>query len=487
MEQQRRANGKKIPSQVLKKSKEKRAMGIAFVILVVAVVFGVYSVVSAAVSRFNWKLDLTEGQVFQMTDTTREVLDNLDQDITILCCNASASADTNVVEVLNRYAALSPHIQVDYVDLLANPSLVETYAKKNITLEKDGVLVTCGTNAQFINWIDLYEVNTYTDSSGTQKYTLTGLKAESQLTGAIVNVTTQEMVGLVFTAGHSEVVPDALKNLIGTSNYKVDQVVLNIDKIPDQAKTLVIAGAKRDFSEREIQLLDDFMKNGGDLMIFRDPEIASLPNLDSYLQRWGLSVGDKMVLEPHQQMDSPLNIIPDFGVSMINVYFSEHSTYVVMPRSRQLLLSNVNNCITNEVLKSTSSAYGKSLKSMNTLEQKAGDSAGPFTVAATSERDYTNAEGEVKTQYVFITACTGFYEDSYLKTTSIGNADFVLQVLAFLNDHDVTMNIPVKNLAASNISISWTSTVLFAVIFMAALPLGLLIAGVVLFLKRRHS
>jgi len=487
MEQQRRANGKKIPGQVLKKNQEKRAMETAFVVLMIAVVIGVYSVASAAVSRFNWKLDLTEGQVFQMTDTTREILDHLDQDITILCCNTSANADANVVEVLNRYVAASSHIHVKYVDLSANPSLAETYASQNITLSKDGVLVTCGKKAQFINWIDLYQVKTYTDSSGSQKYNLTGLKAESQLTGAIANVTTQEVVGVAFTAGHSENAPDALKSLIGSSNYQVGQVVLGVNPIPEHTGTVVIAGAKRDFSEREIQLLDEFMKNGGNLMVFRDPEIASLPNLDHYLQKWGLSIGDQVVLEPRQQMDSPLNIIPDFGVSMMNVYFSEHSTYVVLPKCRQLLLDNVNSCITNEVLKSTSSAYGKSLNRMSTLEKETGDSAGPFAVAATSERNYTDAGGETKTQYVFLTACTGFYDDSYLKTTSIGNADFVLQALAYLNKHDVALNIPVKSLEASSISISWAATVAFAVIFVAILPLGLLITGVTLYLKRRHS
>ena len=101
--------------------------------------------------------------------------------------------------------------------------------------------------------------------------------------------------------------------------------------------------------------------------------------------------------------------------------------------------------------------------------------------------DLTDAGGETKTQYVFLTACTGFYDDSYLKTTSIGNADFVLQALAYLNKHDVALNIPVKSLEASSISISWAATVAFAVIFVAILPLGLLITGVTLYLKRRHS
>ena len=88
---------------------------------------------------------------------------------------------------------------------------------------------------------------------------------------------------------------------------------------------------------------------------------------------------------------------------------------------------------------------------------------------------------------MFLTACTGLYQDRYLKTESLGNADFVLEVLSYMNESSVTLNIPTKNLAASDISISWASTVAFAVVFVVLLPVGLVAAGILLFLKRRHS
>jgi ABC-2 type transport system permease protein len=293
-------------------------------------------------------------------------------------------------------------------------------------------------------------------------------------------------VGVAFTAGHSENPPEGLKDLIAASNYDVGQVVLGVDTIPENTKTLVIAGAKRDFSQEEIQLLDGYMDQGGNLLVFRDPEVESLPNLDAYLQEWGLTVEDQIVMEPRQQMDSPMNIIPSFGLSMINVYFSEQSTYLVLPECRAITLAHTNDRITNEVLKSTSSAYAKSFRDMGTLTQADGDAKGPFTVAATSERSYT-ADGEAKTQYVFLTACTGLYQDKYLTTDSLGNADLVLEVLSFMNDSAVTLNIPTKNLAAGDITISWASTVAFAVVFVVLLPVGLMAAGIALFLKRRHS
>ena len=229
------------------------------------------------------------------------------------------------------------------------------------------------------------------------------------------------------------------------------------------------------------------MDRGGNLCVFRDPEINSLPNLDGYLAEWGIAVTDQVVLEPRQQMDSPLNIIPNFGVSMINVYFSEHSTYLVLPECRALELTNANASITNTVLRSTSSSYAKNFLSMSSLTQREEDAVGPFTVAATGERSFTNSAGESDTQYVFAVACTGFYQDSYLKTGSLGNADLVLQVLSHMTDNEVTLNIPTKNLTADSLSVSRTGIMLFAAFFVVILPLSLLLTGVWVFLKRRHS
>ena len=487
MEHQRRASRGTIPAEVQRQRRKQSQLRIACLILFIAVIFGIYSVISAATDRFSWKIDMTEGQVFRLTDTTKGVLDGLEQTVTFTYCNDRADADTNLKEVLSRYKAASSKVQVDYMDLDANPALADEYSRKGIELSPDGILVTCGVQARFIQWSDLYEIRTTSSGDGSQGYSITGLKAETMLTSAIVAVSGQDCPSVVFTAGHSEDDSDYLRDLVSNSNYKVSQAVLGVDAIDENTDVIMIAGAKRDFSEAELRILEEFMNRGGSLCVFRDPEVGSLPNLDAYLADWGITVTDQIVLEPGQQMGSPLNIIPNFGVSMINVYFSEHATYVVLPECRALDLRNTDGCITNAVLRSTSVSYAKEFASMGSLEQSAEDAVGPFTVAATSERSFTNAAGESGTQYVFAVACTGFYQDSYLKTGSMGNADLVLQGLSYMTDNQVTLNIPPKKLTADALTVTRTGVITFAAFFVVLLPMGLLLTGVWVFLKRRHA
>ncbi|WP_312612816.1 GldG family protein [Oscillibacter sp.] len=486
MEHQRRANRGVIPGEVQRKARKENTLQITCLLLSIAVIIGIYSMISAATSRFSWKLDLTEGQVFRLTDTTKGILSELDEPVTFTYCNDRPDADTNLQEVLSRYAAASPGIDVNYVDLDANPAMVEEYSQKDIQLSSDGILVTCGIQSRFIPWSELYEIRT---SSGdeNQSYSITGLKAEAMLTSAIVAVSGQDCPGVAFTAGHSEDDSETLRNLVANSNYEVSQVVLGVDELNEAVEAIIIAGAKRDFSEAELEILEAFMDRGGNLCVFRDPEINSLPNLDGYLADWGIAVTDQIVLEPRQQMDSPLNIIPNFGVSMINVYFSEHAAYLVLPECRALELSNANASITNTVLRSTSASYAKEFSSMSSLTQSAEDASGPFTVAATGERSFTNRDGENDTQYVFAAACTGFYQERYLKTESLGNADLVLQVLSQMTDNEVTLNIPTKNLTADSLSLTRTTIILFGAFFVVLLPLSLMLIGLWVFLKRRHS
>ena len=484
--QQRRANLHKIPAEVLAQNKKAGTRYILFAVLVIALAFGIFSVVTAATDRFGLKIDLTSNKLYELTDTTKEILSGLEKPVSIVYCAAKSEADENLAAVLDNYDAASDMLEISYVDLDSNPAFAEKYFRKGISLAADGVLVSCGDFDNYTPWKDLYSYVSSTDSAGNPVNTVSGLQAEAKITGAVISVTTAEKPVIAFTAGHSELLPAGLENLLSNNNYEIIQSVLGVNSI-DGASTIVIAGASRDFSEPEIAILKSFIDEGGSLAVFRSPETGSLPMLDSFLLEYGLKTGDRIVLEPSQQMDSPLNIIPNFAVSMISVYFSENSTYMVLPEARSLELSSPNGWITNTVLRSTSNSYGKLYSEMTSLSQDASDEKGPFTLAATSERIFKEPGGEEHNQYVFLAACTDLYDDTYLTMESIGNADFMLQLLSYMNGGGASVNIPAKSLELPDISISRGAVTAFTVIFVVLIPLCLIISGIWVFLKRRHS
>lgn len=455
------------------------------VILVLLTVISFNTFISALTERFDWKGDLTEGQLFRLSAATREILKELSEPVTITCFDRESGADTNINELLERYEKYSSMVYVRHVDLEANPSMVSTYAGKGISLTENGILVEAGDNAVSAPWNEMYGFNTYSDAEGKTRYTLTSFKAEKKITSAIVQVTGAEQKAVLFTQGHSEKITENLKELIRDSNYTVRTGVLGMAD-QDGVNTIIAAGPSRDFSAEEIGILDAFLMGGGSLIVLGDPAVETLPNLDGYLAEWGLSADQTVVMEPSRQMDSPMNVIPDFSVHMMNVWFSENASYIVLPVCGTLTLSNPNGKLTAPVLTSTSESYAKPLAMAGTTQREDTDLAGPFTLAATSEMPVGD-RGDGQKAFVFLTDCCGFYEDRYLSNASLGNGQLILQALSFMNDDTVTLSIPEKSLSNRQIALTWSTTVAIAVVFLGLIPAGLILAGLVVFIRRRRA
>ena len=464
---------------------KKKVNGVLGAALILFVVISFNTFVAALTDVFGLRGDLTEEKLFQLTDTTKEVLAGLEEDVTLSYFDEEDGSDTNLSELLKRYDRYSDRVSVRYVDLDANPAMAGEYRKKGITLSANAVLAECGENAQVIPWSEMYGYNTYKDADGNIRYNLTSFKAEKKITSAVAAVTRDGAKTVFLTQGHSENVSAELKELISDSNYQVKTGVLGVDGI-DGAVTIIAAGPSRDFSEDEIRILDDFLEKGGSLIVFRNPGAGSLDHLDAYLAEWGLSADGTIVLEPSRQMDSPVNVIPDFAVHMINVYFSESSSYVVLPVCGSLTLSNPNGRLTAAVLRSTSSSYAKNIDSAATFEQEKSDAQGPFTLAATSEKTIQGNKEEKKA-IVFLADCSDFYNDRWLENASLGNGQLILQALNYMNEETVTLAIPEKKLANEQIAVSWSASLAIGIVFLGIIPAAFILTGLAVFIRRRRA
>ena len=93
-----------IPEEALRQSRRSRNLLAAYVLLLTAVVLAVFAVACAAVDRFGWTIDLTQNPVFRLTETTETLLAELEEPVELIYCNSENDADSNIKEVLRRYA-----------------------------------------------------------------------------------------------------------------------------------------------------------------------------------------------------------------------------------------------------------------------------------------------------------------------------------------------------------------------------------------------
>ncbi len=92
--------------------------------------------------------------------------------------------------------------------------------------------------------------------------------------------------------------------------YSLKTITLNTEEIPGNLKTILIAGAKNEFTEEELYKIDQFLMKGGSLMIFQDPFDATqanpytMPsmeplksNLNTILEKYGVKIEQNYVFD----------------------------------------------------------------------------------------------------------------------------------------------------------------------------------------------
>ncbi|MCD8123897.1 MAG: hypothetical protein LUE23_02510 [Lachnospiraceae bacterium] len=98
--------------------------------VVAVVVLAILVVVNLLVEQLPSKyisIDTSGTDVYNLGDTTEQVVSSLDLDVDIYVLIDESSSDSLVAELLNRYEDLSDHISVTYVDTAENPSFAAEY------------------------------------------------------------------------------------------------------------------------------------------------------------------------------------------------------------------------------------------------------------------------------------------------------------------------------------------------------------------------
>lgn len=114
------------------------------------------------------ELDLTDNGIYQISDTSRDLLAGLEQDVEIVVLAEEGSVDERIAKFLDRYAALSSHITVTQVDPVAHPSAAEEY-----DASADSLVVRCAETgkSRAIPFSDIlvYDTMYYTCTASTTR------------------------------------------------------------------------------------------------------------------------------------------------------------------------------------------------------------------------------------------------------------------------------------------------------------------------------
>ena len=454
------------------------SLGISVVVLAIAVVFNL--VVGKLPSQYR-NVDLSQTKLSTIGDTTKELVSNLDQDVTIYQIAESGSENETIQKLLERYEGLSSHVKVETMDPVLHPNFVSEYTDDD--LASNSLIVVGENRSKVIPYADIFES---TINYQTYQYETTGFDGEGQVTSAISYVTTDSLPVMYTITGHKEAtMTDDMKSAIEKENIEMkDLNLLTEESVPDDADSVMLFSPQNDLSEEEADKLITYMENGGKAIIITSYSDKEMPNLQKVLNNYGIGTMAGVVLEAdgqHYISGNPTYLVPNIGSADALGELAKSNSYVLMPVAQAVeKLEDRRDTVTIESLLTTSdSAYVKTNVN-GTLEKEDGDAEGPFDVGVAVTESVDNGE----TKLVYLTSANLFSQQVDAMVSG-NNVKLLANSVSWMCDQEQSVSIPSKSTQISYLTVTAASARMWGMVTIGLLPVLCLVIGGGIWFKRR--
>jgi len=456
------------------------------VAVMVFLAFTILIMVNFVSARRSSRIDTTTAKYFSLSEQTKKVLKNLDQDINVTTFYTDDHYRKRIAEdTLNEYALQSKRLKVTFIDPNVKPGLAITY-----NIDRNGTVVF---------------------ESGDKREDVASFQNEEQdFTSAILKLISTEQRKLYFLDGHGEHDIDAydensygdLKRIIEAENYKVEKLILaGQSSIPADCNVLVIAGPKKPLLPQEEEIIADYLDSGGVAIIMVDPTPS--PSLTSLLEKWGVEARDDVIIDAFGNTmfgDPSFPVTVKYGNHDITIPMGRVMTFFPLARSVAPKTDSREELEVVKLVETSPESWGESdletLLSKRTSQYNEGqDLPGPVSMAVAvtlKEKSETvpppmpgqPPKEETKEKRVLV--AFGDSDFATNKWLQAGNPDLFMNSVNWLAEEEELISIRPKDQEEAQVQrLSGKQLRLVTYSSVFAIPVLLLIIGGAVWFKRR--
>ena len=323
-------SAKKGGFKINKRNLKHGTMSVVLTIVFIAAVV-VFNVIVGIVSdRFDTNVDLTSSGVYTLEEVTEEYLRGVEKDITITVLNSESNYEAlgdpykQVNEILKKMQLANPQIRVEYKVLNQNPEYASKFetgeiAANYIVVECDSMnrrkvlkddlaqAMNYGNESEgyitfdFDSYYEAYMAAYYAGES-LNVYDYVYSNIEQDVISALMYCTNDELVRVAFTEGYEELDSGALQSLLSDNGYQIETLnLMKVTEIDPEIDFIVMFAPQVDVDNDNLTKLDKYLDNGGafgkNLIYFASETQPQTPNIESFLNEWGLSVDYSVVMQ----------------------------------------------------------------------------------------------------------------------------------------------------------------------------------------------
>ncbi|CAG1012086.1 hypothetical protein BURK2_04433 [Burkholderiales bacterium] len=446
-----------------------------------ALMSGVFLLIIALIGgmsvKYKLRVDLTADNRYTLSSQTIKILKSLPEDIEAIAFYRSDERTRQAMfDLLSEYAYHSPRFTFRFVDPDRDPSEAVKYG---ITSYRTTLLK-------------------YRDRQDT-----VGTESENKLTNALIKLIARDTKVFYFAQGHGEKRIGSLeengyaylKDAVERENHQVRELLLmNAEKVPDDAAVLVVAGPETDYLPAELDKISGFIRKGGRVLFLLDP--GGAPAFVPYLRQFGFELGADLIIDKMSQVYGANFLMP-----VVVAYFKNHpvtadfdlATFFPIARSVRIkedpAKGSYELALTSDKSWTTAAKLTKEDEQFSAERHK----RGPVSVVAVTaaEVDLATAKpgagGEdIKTWgKVVVIGDSDFASNKFLKTA--GNRDFVLNVLNWLAEEHILISIRKKEPGLTPLMLTQVQGRVVFWLVVVILPSLVLALGLAVAARRRRS
>lgn len=453
--------------------------------IVIACVIVLNIIVGMITEKNPIKIDLTQDNVYEFSQQTKDVMKNLDTDVTayaIIPEELNYEYTDYIKAYLEKYRALNDRFVIKYVNPYEDTAFLNKYMETGQQVGVGSVIVESGDQHKIVT-IDQFYTQSYFEKA---EY----IDMEKQITNAVMVVTGQLTATKVyFNNGHGNETAEsyALEPLLTKEGYVCDTFSSVTEDIPEDADIIVSVIPMYDYTTEEIDKLDEFLDKGGKFIIVGAEGLPEATNLNTYLGEWGLKMNGGYVIE----RDSASSMKDMYGFPVPLAKLNEHTITsklmgsnapMVMPNSMSIsTMKGTNGAMATQLLTTTEKAYAKQSIS-STVEKESGDTQGPLCLAAISERI-----GDESSAIMIIGSFYAVSDPATVNSGTYLNSDFILNSVSYMSGVKVSSDIRAKKITPEAMAVTTRQANIMTYTLIWILPIGIILIGFFIWIKRRFK
>jgi len=507
-------NTDKFSESIIKKIKYGSASA-AFTAVFIALVIIINSLTTAVHLTRPMIIDMSGEKVFTLSDATREILADVSAPVEIVFLLepdrymqlGNFGEGLMVVNLINAFADEFENITVSVANSNRDPAARMEFQNSDLSnIRHDSIGIRCGGLFRALTLESFFTFDSAGYSSAAWEAGAIrpfAFRGERQLASAILQLTSTETPRVYFTEGHGEDEPAELMNIFATAGYLVERINLNEDEIHEDTSVIVIHNPRRDFNSAtadnpaalsEIDKLHRFLgSNFGSLIYFAHQDSPPLPVLESLLAEYGLGIDHGVTV-----IDPKSSIAGSAGREIIAEFASDSPTAIALHENISNLPSLTRVIVPNarpvRLIENPASGYLNSLAVVLSASE-AGEvlregeviRSGKIPLMAVSARVETVAN-ELRTALVLVCGSGTFSAPTFMGSPAFSNSDIIYNATRVLGQRRVLLDGRIdKPLDVHVLPIDAASAVFWSTAFMVVLPLAVIVLGIFVWVKRRHS